>query len=452
MKNMKTTFAILLLTLLSGVNTNTFTQVVECPESMVFDISHNRYYMSNSYNSTVCQVDNLGNISNFVDWGILNQPKGLEITGETLYVASSASVFAFSTDNAAMIMEINIPCAFCLTDVESDDNGNLFVSDECSNKIYKISLGSSQPSIIFENEDLEPCGLLFDHDTQNLLFCCSNDNLIRSVNPETYVVSVVATTYMSSPAGMARDNCGNIYISDREENSIFVFDAAFSNPAMRFAEGLAGPADICINNIDHILAVPTVLNDCFSFIQLQPGCELPSIVSPIDHSTINTEIVTLNWNNVTGADLYVVQITADSTFYDGMEYETSDTFYILSDLVPGTIYYWRVRTSGGPGKDIFSSVWIFDYLPNTFIQTVNADNNMKLFPNPAKETVYFNGNSEISNVSINDVTGRIVKEETFNNDTFINSLEINGLKNGVYLFTLIMRDGTRGSCKLIISQ
>ena len=434
---------------LSFIGFRGFSQYIECPESIVFDSIHHRYFISNSYNNTVCQADTLGIISNFIMYGLLNQPKGLIITGDTLYIANSGSVTAVKTDNAALVNMINIPGATSLTDIEKDDEGNLYLSDNLSHFIVKLSLQSQISTILFHDEYLKPSCLLFDHNTQNLLFCCSNDNKIRAINLATDSISTIASTFLSSPAGMAFDNCGFIYISDKLDNTVYVFDGAPGNPPTRFAEGLEGPADICINISDNVLAVPNILSGCIAFIQLQEGCGLPNLISPADNSIINTESVSLIWNDKGINDKYIIQITTDSTFYDAVEFETVDTTYVPCGLVSNERYYWRVRTSGGPGKDIYCPVWKFDYLPSENIDHRLADKEIVIFPDPATGLVYIYGTNDVIYLKISDISGRTVKISNIK-EIVNNSVNISGLRAGVYIFSLITKDGSMINRKITV--
>jgi hypothetical protein len=62
---------------------------------------------------------------------------------------------------------------------------------------------------------------------------------------------------------------------------------------------------------------------------------------------------------------------------------------------------------------------------------------VSVFPNPARTTLYLNGLSEISSVSIFDLNGRLVLKPQITN----NLIDVSSLENGIYLVKLSDKDG-----------
>ena len=70
-----------------------------------------------------------------------------------------------------------------------------------------------------------------------------------------------------------------------------------------------------------------------------------------------------------------------------------------------------------------------------------------MYPNPVKNTVYVNANTTNSEMSIYDITGKVVLNEVLNFGE--NSIDVSGLSSGVYLARFIS-DNTIQTKKLII--
>jgi hypothetical protein len=62
---------------------------------------------------------------------------------------------------------------------------------------------------------------------------------------------------------------------------------------------------------------------------------------------------------------------------------------------------------------------------------------VSFFPNPVRTTLYLNGLSEISSVSIFDLNGRLVLKPQITN----NRIDVNSLENGIYLIKLSDKEG-----------
>ena len=81
----------------------------------------------------------------------------------------------------------------------------------------------------------------------------------------------------------------------------------------------------------------------------------PVLISPPNNATGIEQSTTFIWQAVTYASSYEFQLALDEDFDELIENITLEetTFVLGSDLVPGTTYYWRVRSL----CDIISSPW-----------------------------------------------------------------------------------------------
>jgi len=79
----------------------------------------------------------------------LHAPKGMGLLNNKLYVADITSVVVIDTQKAAVTKVIEIDSAQNLNDVTVDKNGNVFVSDSRTGKIWKLT--NDKPTLFLEN-------------------------------------------------------------------------------------------------------------------------------------------------------------------------------------------------------------------------------------------------------------------------------------------------------------
>ncbi len=117
-----------------------------------------------------------------------------------------------------------------------------------------------------------------------------------------------------------------------------------------------------INNGLYYWRVANIVNDCrsdwsdkWSFVTKLPA---PVIISPENNSTLEFSAVMFTWDKVSGATLYELQYSLDSTF-ETSNYITKIPFNYYYDnyLLADTLYYWRVKST----SDITESEWTLTY-------------------------------------------------------------------------------------------
>ncbi|MBL1143051.1 MAG: hypothetical protein HND53_13565 [Proteobacteria bacterium] len=141
------------------------------PESVVHDPRLNLLFVSN-VNGGPNDKDNNGYISIVsINGNLLNKkwvegldaPKGLAVYGSTLYVADIDQLVAIDIDHGRIINRYKVDDAKFLNDVDSSDNGDIYVSDMVLNRIHRLSGDDFQ--IWIESEELDnPNGLHFTED------------------------------------------------------------------------------------------------------------------------------------------------------------------------------------------------------------------------------------------------------------------------------------------------
>lgn len=89
------------------------------------------------------------------------------------------------------------------------------------------------------------------------------------------------------------------------------------------------------------------------------------------------------------------------------------------------------------------------YTPLGFCSTVGIDENdpiaMTFFPNPAKDQLTIQTDSEITSISVLDISGKTVLNERINSSMFIHHVSVSNLKSGPYILQVTTPAGVQSS-------
>jgi len=439
MKKVLLTFSLLIV--LIGTS---LAQSYTNPESIVYDTNNDRYFISNKGGNTIVAMDSEGNLTNFVSTGLF-EPKGLLIVGDTLISVNSTSVQGFKLSDASQVFNVAIEGSSFMNDVATDGKGNLYVSDSGTGMLYKLSLKDATYSTLI-NSGISPNGLLFDEESNAIILCNWGTNAkIQSFGLADNSLTTLVTTKFSNLDGLARDNCGNIYVSSWGKNAVYVFDPEFKNPPTEISTGHNGPADISISENEQILAIPNFSSNSIELVNIGLQCAAEiDYVSPSNNSTDLNDSLKIEWSAVSGITEYELQYSEDSTFYSSVVSEqTTNSEIIIKDLNPNTKYFWRVKTIGGDYKEIFNEYWGFT---TKKLETGMANNELEdqyeVYPNPAKNYIHIHCNNSALNkektkYQILDISGKLMQQDILSLDR----IDISKLKQGLYFLHIRSNDG-----------
>ncbi|MDH4156143.1 MAG: SMP-30/gluconolactonase/LRE family protein [candidate division Zixibacteria bacterium] len=235
------------------------------PESAVFDSLADRYLITNQGGGNVIQITLTGDTSTFAvgPW----TSKGLEILGDTLFVAGSVEgLFLFDRVTGDYLTKIYFPGQNDLNDVEADNSGNIYVSDPQGGKVHRLHLADMSVSTILTNFTMAN-GLLYDEYNNRLLAVqWVNNSPISAIDLDDYSLSTVVNHGLDLLDGLTRDNYGNIYVSAFGTDAVYRYDSLFSGEAKIFSSNHIDPGDIYFNTRDNVLAVPNVNGHRVDFV------------------------------------------------------------------------------------------------------------------------------------------------------------------------------------------
>lgn len=200
------TLTVYTLLMLQGCNSSLFTSsppaslkqtwetdnVLRTPESVLFDESRNVLYVSNINKMSGSNKDGDGFISTLTPDGQverlhwvtgLNDPKGMALANNVLYVADVDEVVAISTQSGGVLGRYKADKAKFLNDVVIDDDGNVYISDSETKRIYQFRNGKVT-TWIENTENEKPNGLLMENNNRMVVAFMSSGK-VRMLDPAT---------------------------------------------------------------------------------------------------------------------------------------------------------------------------------------------------------------------------------------------------------------------------
>jgi len=238
------------------------------PESVVYDSVHNRYLVINMTGGQIIEIDEYGKQSVFAS-GLVNG-HGICISGDTLLVGSNygdhPGLNGYSLTTKQWLFNILEGGKDAVNGITVDTSGNAYVSRTAMNLIWKVNL-STLENWAFAGVSL-PNAIHYDARNNRLLV--TSDvwwTPVYAINMVDSAVSPVGS-FTGQFSGIAEDVFHNYYVAFFNYGLIYKCDSNFTEPPSLFASGLSGPEGICMNLKDNILAIPNLLNNTIDFTEL----------------------------------------------------------------------------------------------------------------------------------------------------------------------------------------
>lgn len=211
----------------------------------------------------------------------LDDPKGLTIIGNDLFVADKSRIWRVPLNQAPAKAEVYIAATEFpqvpqfLNDLAADANGNLYVSDSGDimgtgkgGAIYKITPQRKLSLVIDGKADprvLAPNGLLADAKGEHLLIVDFTSGVLYNYDVTGKRLQEVASGFGGGD-GIVRQANGTIYVSDWKNGKVYRVD---NNKAVLLKEGYQSAADIALSQDDHHLLVPDMKAGVLDVIRLK---------------------------------------------------------------------------------------------------------------------------------------------------------------------------------------
>ena len=209
-----------------------------------------------------------------------DDPKGLVIIGDSLYVADKTQICKINLADASQKEVFVAASAFpkppqFLNDLEADPQGNLYVSDSGDimgtgkgGVIYKINAGGEVTKLIDGTDNplvMAPNGLLADDTGTYLTFVDFTSGILYNLNTETGEVSDLEEGFGGGD-GLVHHSNGTLYVSDWKNGKVFSLDV--KGDVATVGPQYQAAADIAITKDERYLMVPDMKAGELDFIDL----------------------------------------------------------------------------------------------------------------------------------------------------------------------------------------
>ena len=269
------------------------TEGFKTPESVRYDAALDAFFVSNidgvpnnkDNNGYIARMDaaNPGTVTVVVQGGQggveLHAPKGLAISGDTLWAADIDVLRAFDKNSGAALATIAVSGATFLNDVVVGPDGTVYVTDsgirfsdtgEMSHpgkdRIYAVKGGAA--TVAIENDSLlaRPNGIAWDAGNARFVLGPFGGPLVTAWKPGEKTV----TTIVSGPGGYDGIEVlsdGRILVTSWADSSLSIID---NGQLTRLAGGMDGPADIGVDTKRNRVAVPRFSAGRVDYVALPP--------------------------------------------------------------------------------------------------------------------------------------------------------------------------------------
>jgi glucose/arabinose dehydrogenase len=233
------------------------------PESVDYDSVSNRYFISNSNNGEILEMDCQGNLSVFIS-NVGNGPHGLEVVGNEIFACSGSRLKAYNLTSGSETIDRNLGATFA--NGITHNGNNVYITDFSDPKIYHYDIEDDNLSILIDNLSFTPNGIFYDDIENRMLVLSFQENAsIYELNMADTTIAIIKETNLGYLDGIAMDNNGDFYVSAWSNNAIHKFNSDFSGNPTNILSGMNQPADIYFNRDLNVLAVPNSGNNTVVF-------------------------------------------------------------------------------------------------------------------------------------------------------------------------------------------
>ena len=261
---------------------------LEQPESAHFDRDLNLWFVSN-INGDPSKKDNNGYITKLSAEGTpdttkfvvagknrvtLNGPKGITITGDTLWVADIDAVRGFNKRTGAPVASVAIPQAKFLNDIAAGPDGTLYITDTGvipdpktglkhvgPDRVYQVK--GRKATVALDSPQLNgPNGITWDPKDSEFVIVSFMGPGIFGWKPGTKDLKSLGTG-PGQQDGVEVLPDGRLLVTSWADSSLFVLD---NGKKTTVASGIASPADIGLDG--KRVAVPQLMENKVQFWEL----------------------------------------------------------------------------------------------------------------------------------------------------------------------------------------
>jgi len=188
------------------------------PESVVFDRKRDCFYISNFDQGMtmgpgkqyISRLNRDGSVRDLHWIPNIQQPLGMVLRENRLYVTERKAIAVVNVETAAVEKRIPLPGAVFPNDITMDDTGMLYVTDTRKKAIYRIQRDAAE--VWLTGPAVDGPNTIYFHNGK-IIWGNSNDGCLKSVDPATKQVTVLANLGTGFIDGIRPDGNGNLLVS-----------------------------------------------------------------------------------------------------------------------------------------------------------------------------------------------------------------------------------------------
>ena len=262
------TLLLFVVVALLGTQSLSAQNLLNGPQGCIYDSEYNRYLVTNFWDSSVVEIDSLGNQRYFATG--LGRCLSVCIKDTIVYVSTENSLLGLhvATGQKLTLPLTGLPSPVTNFDgLATDTSGNLYMVD-VGGRIIKIRLSDYTCTRFVSSGLATP--------VQDMVFDIANNRLLVGAwmtNAPIQAVQIVDSTVSTALAasagyidGLAIDRFGNVYMSHSTAGKAYRYRRGFTKPPELIWEGHNTPSGLDFNNRDDVLAVPNFYINRFDLI------------------------------------------------------------------------------------------------------------------------------------------------------------------------------------------
>ncbi len=190
------------------------------PESVVYDQARDVLYVSNigdkkEGDGFISKVSTTGEIINLHWISGLQDPKGLLVMKDKLYVTDNTELVEMDIQKGEILKQIPVAGAKSLNDLTSDAAGNIYFSDLSGNSIFKRNTSGKISEWMHSAELQQPNGLFIKDDNVYVAGWGKNKpgNLLE-IDMKNREIKVVTAKGIGNLDGLQKKDAHSFYVSD----------------------------------------------------------------------------------------------------------------------------------------------------------------------------------------------------------------------------------------------
>jgi hypothetical protein len=239
------------------------------PESVLFDEVHNRYLVSNYGGREIIQVGL--DETQTIFYSGLPAPRGMIIYDNALIVVSDTGITGHDLTTGNLIWLIEEPPWIFPNDVTTDSSGYLYITDYVAasegGSVYRIKMSDHSWDLYAGNLSY-PNGLIYDWNGRLLVCGGWPVPKITSISIPDAIITTVFYPDSGGLDGIVLDRKRRVYVSSWRTQSISMYDPLFQAVPELVIDNLSDPADISYNTLDHSLLIPNFSSNSLDIIPI----------------------------------------------------------------------------------------------------------------------------------------------------------------------------------------